>query len=332
MQSLSSDALWVVSTFVNATTLSAMTRVSKEWRRALVNPGRAWAHDKRFPSAYGQDDLAMFMYAMRILATSYRVSCYDHSYTPKNREILAAVHAQVKRVFVECLCNGTTHHGLFLPTGAETYEVVGGCASLKSIAWIGGLSLVGAMRHLSVSGSDASDIFSRQPCPVTHARVRAAPVSSDEYASAHTMVYHASSYNRCEYKGLHPRLVLVLPSPLTFDILRDPILFEWHRHAVVLVSHASGNVTALLELVASMDRSRVPVLVVFDTSAIVKDRDLQSRCNALTVLASDLGIRLVIRDLSLRFLNRDAWWTEADALVAMALAPADRRVRARIGE
>jgi hypothetical protein len=156
-------------------------------------------------------------------------------------------------------------------------------------------------------------------------------VRAGEYASAHTAVFHPFRTNY-RYHAHHPHLVLLLDEIIEFDVLTSPDLFGPHRKAVVIVSRRSDSVFMLLHMVAALDHVRVPVLFVFSVGPPPLSDFARFECEAHREAAANLGLRLECRDVSALVYGHGAWWDEADALVAMALAPADRRVRARIGE
>lgn len=327
MQSLSPDTLWVVSTFVSAKTLSAMTRVSKEWRCALVEHERPWAYDKRFPSVSNDSKSVLsFMFSMRILASEFR---FSHTY-PVDLAKLDPVCASVTRVIVNCACTNLRADDLFLPPRAETYTMLSGCNCVLTALVRRGLLAQAAIRYVSVKSYEAASVFRRLRGSITHVCARSVVVRPDDYPTAHTLVYFPSSSIGYTYYGIHPRLVLDFSFQGEFRVLHNPGMFGPHRQVIVAVVHNCADAFLLLHLISALDRGRVSVLCVFDTHRARALDSFRYECETLEEAARNLGLCLVCRDTNLSAHARNAWWTEADALVAMALEPTDRRVRARI--
>ncbi len=329
MQSLSPDTLWIVSTFVSAKTLSAMTRVSKEWRHALVERKRPWAYDTRFHwiSSDSSSSLLAFMASMRILAPEY---IFSHT-APADPVALDLVCASVKRVLVSCACPNALGHDVFLPLRAETYAMNSGCNCFTAALERRGPVVQNAIRHVYIGSYEAAAAFRHLQGSITHVRVLAVNVRPTDYPTAHTLVFQPSRPNRTWYLGTHPHVVLVLHSEWAFDVLSNAGMFGAHRRSVVIVAQDSAHMFVLLHMVSAMTRGNVSVLFVFDTRHVKTREDFRHQCETLADTADSLGLRLVCRDAEYAH-ARNAWWTEADELVAMALEPADRRVRARIGE
>jgi hypothetical protein len=327
MQSLSPDTLWVVSTFVGAETLSAMTRVSKEWRRVLVEHGRPWVFDRRFPSTGSNVSHTRFMHAMRVLAPT----CWVSHTANTEREVLDAVFAQAERVVSAGACNNTRQHDLYLPPRAKIYSVSNGCRCLELALSRLGTSSLAAIRCIRVLYSESARAFRHLKCGATHVMALNVTVRAGEYASAHTLVYNPLGLGH-GYFAMHPHLVLILNGRASFDVLVQPGMFGMHRKAVVIISSQCESMFMLLHMVAALDHSRVPVLFVFNINLHPFCERGRFECETLREAAANLGLRLECRNVSSLTQGRDAWWDDADALVAMALEPADRRVRARIGE
>lgn len=320
MASLSPDTLWIVSTFANAVTLSAMTRVSKLWRRALVERAHAWTHDKRFSFLMrGPDALSsmiLFMRAMRFYADTL---VYRHGRAwPESGS--SQVFEQTRCLIFSGPCDNPrpTLVPCVLP-GAPTVVLFGGCPCVPR--WFNAApAAASAIRHLYVDGQESLNAAKKIVCEATHAWVVDAVVRSGDLPSAHTFVFDAREGG--SYSGRHRNLVVVLRYGLDASVMRAASILETNDFTV-FASH--GHVTLFFVItLCAQERDRAAVAY----TPYPDEPDVEEKATTLREHADSMGVRLIVAPGIFRRAE-SGWWDEADSLVAKARS-VDRRTRARI--
>lgn len=318
MASLSPDTLWIVSTFADAVALSAMTRVSKLWRRALVERAHAWTHDKRFSCLIrGPDVLASVILFMRTMRFYADTLVYRH----------VRAWPEPGRVFDQTRClifSGPCDNPrpalvpCVLPS-APTVVLLGGCPCIPR-EFNANPAAASAIRHLYVDGQESLNAAKKVACGATHTWVANTVVRSGDLPSAHTFVFDAREGG--SYSGRHRNLVVVLRSGLDASVMRAASILETND---LTVFASRGHVTLFFVItLCAQERDRAAVAYIPHPD----ECDMDEKVATLREHADSMGVRLIVAPGILRK-PESGWWDEADSLVARARS-VDRRTRARV--